>query len=35
MIAERPVNISGEYRKMALQGEPVFDNSQGIVLYKL
>ena len=32
MIAERPINISEEYRKIALRGEPIFDNSQDIVI---
>ena len=35
MIAERPINISEEYRKIALQGEPVLDNSQGIVIISM
>lgn len=35
MIAERPINISEEYRKIALQGEPIFDNSQDIVIISM
>lgn len=35
MIAERSINISEEYRKIALQGEPIFDNSQYIVIISM
>ena len=35
MIADRPINISEEYRKIALQGEPIFDNSQDIVIISM
>lgn len=35
MIAERPINISEEYRKIALQGEPILDNSQDIVVISM
>jgi len=35
MIAERPINISEEYRKIALRGEPIFDNSQDLVIISM
>ena len=35
MIAERPINISEEYRKIALQGEPILDNSQNLVIISM
>lgn len=35
MIAEKPINISEEYRKIALQGEPILDNSQDIVIISM
>ncbi|MCM1219935.1 MAG: hypothetical protein NC548_36140 [Lachnospiraceae bacterium] len=35
MIAERPINISEEYRKIALQGEPILDNSQDLVIISM
>ena len=35
MIAERPINISEEYRKIALQGEPILDNAQDIVIISM
>lgn len=35
MVAEKPINISKEYLKTALQGEPIFDNSQDIVIISM
>lgn len=35
MIAERPINISEEYRKIALKGEPILDNSQNLVIISM
>ncbi len=35
MIAEKPINIGEEYRKIALQGEPILDNSQDIVIISM
>lgn len=35
MIAERPINISEEYRKIALWVEPILDNSQDIVVISM
>jgi len=35
MIATEPIMISEEYRKIALQGEPILDNSQGIVIISM
>ncbi|MCM1561082.1 MAG: type II toxin-antitoxin system Phd/YefM family antitoxin [Butyrivibrio sp.] len=35
MIAEKPINISEEYRRIALQGEPILDNSQDIVIISM
>jgi len=35
MIATEPITISEEYRKIALQGEPILDNSQGIVIISM
>ncbi len=35
MIATEPIAISEEYRKIALQGEPILDNSQGIVIISM
>ncbi|MCI9079062.1 MAG: hypothetical protein HFH68_09095 [Lachnospiraceae bacterium] len=35
MIAERPININEEYRRIVLQGEPVLDNSQNLVIISM
>lgn len=35
MIAERPINISEEYRQIAMRGEPILDNSQDIVIISM
>lgn len=32
MIATKPINISDEYRKLAMQGEPIFDHEQNLVV---
>ncbi len=35
MIATEPIVISEEYRKIALQGEPILDNSQSLVIISM
>ena len=35
MIADIPINISDEYRELAIQGEPIFDNTQNLVIISL
>jgi len=35
MIATNSLNISDECRKMAMQGEPVFDNKQKLVVISI
>jgi len=35
MIATEPIAISEEYRKIALQGEPILDNSQSLVVISM
>lgn len=35
MIATEPIIISEEYRKIALQGEPILDNSQNLVIISM
>lgn len=35
MIAERPINISEEYHRIVLRGEPVLDNSQNLVVISI
>ncbi len=35
MIATEPIVISEEYRKIALQGEPILDNSQRLVVISM
>lgn len=32
MIVTKPINISDEYRKLAMQGEPIFDHEQNLVV---
>lgn len=35
MIATKPINICDEYRKLVLQGEPILDNEQNIVIISM
>ncbi len=35
MIAANPMKISDEYREIAMQGEPIFDNKQKLVVISL
>jgi len=35
MIATEPIIINEEYRKIALQGEPILDNSQNLVVISM
>lgn len=35
MIATEPINISDEYRRIALQGEPILDNMQNLVVISM
>ena len=32
MLFRSPINISDEYRKLAMQGEPIFDHEQNLVV---
>lgn len=35
MVATKPINIGDEYRKLVLQGEPILDNEQDIVIISM
>lgn len=35
MVAEKPIDICEEYRKIAMQGEPILDYSQKLVIISM